>query len=189
MHGLRGPSLKGELFMHLHNRIKDFQNSFFWRAARQINSILLMIFAIGVTGVIFAAVACRYVLQYDLYGNDELILIIAWWLYFIGGMNGSMEDSQIKAEMVDIFVKNHNLLVRLKALAKLVEGVIFSVSAVLSFNLVLLNLDRMPRTVALKIPLIVAQIPIAIGFAGMAFFACYYALFFITDTEGNGEMK
>ena len=80
-------------------------------------------------------------------------------------------------------------MVRLKALAKLVEGVIFSVSAVLSFNLVLLNLDRMPRTVALKIPLIVAQIPIAIGFAGMAFFAFYYALFFITDTEGNGEMK
>lgn len=173
----------------MYEKIKDFQQSKFWELGEKLNSLLLMFFGVAATAVIFGAVVARYILHKDIYGNEEIILIIAWWLYFIGAMNGSMEDSQIKAEMVDIFVQNHKILMKIKAVAKFIEGVVFAASAVLSVNLVNLNMIKMPKTTALKIPFIAAQIPIAIGFTFMSFYAFYYAMLYISDKRTEGEAK
>ena len=128
----------------MYEKVKNFQHSKFWKFGENLNSLLLMFFGVAATAVIFGAVVARYILHKDLYGNEEIILLIAWWLYFIGAMNGSMEDSQIKAEMMDIFIQNHKVLMKIKAVAKLIEGVVFAASAVLSANLVQLNMIKMP---------------------------------------------
>lgn len=171
----------------MYEKINAIKYSKIWKAAESIFSVLLMIFAIGATGVIFASVIARYILKVDVYGGEEIILMIAWWLYFVGGMYGSMEDSQIKAEMMDIFVKNHKVLTKIKAVAKFLEFIVFAASGVLSIGLVKLNIIQMPKTTALKIPFIVAQIPIAIGFLFMALFALYYALLFFFDNRTEVE--
>ena len=173
----------------MYEKVKNFQNGKFWRFSEKLNGILLMCFGVAATAVIFGAVVARYILHKDIYGNEEIILLIAWWLYFIGAMNGSMENSQIKAEMMDIFVKNHRVLMKIKASAKFIEGVVFAASALLSVNLVQLNLIKMPKTTALKIPLAVSQVPIAIGFVFMAFYAFYYALLFISDKRTEEEVR
>ena len=173
----------------MYDKARNFQNSKFWKFGEKLNSLLLMFFGVAATAVIFGAVVSRYVLHKDLYGNEEIILLIAWWLYFIGAMNGSMEDSQIKAEMMDIFVQNHKVLMKIKAVAKFIEGIVFAASAVLSANLVKLNMIKMPKTTALKIPFTAAQIPIVIGFVFMSFYAFYYALLFISDRRTEEEVK
>ncbi len=158
----------------MYEKVKNFQNSKFWKLGEKLNGLLLMFFGIGATAVIFSAVIARYIFHLDIYGNEEIILILAWWLYFIGAMNGSMEDSQIKAEMMDIFLKNRIVLMKIKGIAKIIEGIVFAASSVLSINLVKLNMIKMPKTTALKIPFTVAQFPIALGFIFMAFYAFYY---------------
>ena len=47
------------------------------------------------------------------------------------------------------------------------------------------NFVKMPVTTGLKIPYVAAQLPIAIGFFGMAVFAVYWALYYISKACYN----
>lgn len=53
------------------------------------------------------------------------------------------------------------------------------------------NFVKMPCTTGLKIPYVVSQLPIAIGFFGMAVFAVYWALYYISkaffEHKNGGE--
>ena len=64
-----------------------------------------------VTGVIVCflivvAAFMRYVLAKDFYGSEELILLTAFWLYFIGSSLAARDDTHINADMTSLFVKN-----------------------------------------------------------------------------------
>ena len=67
--------------------------------------------AIFVSGMIIllamvATVVLRYVLKMNLFGMDEIILCFVFWFYFFGGVNGSREDSQIRADVAATLIKN-----------------------------------------------------------------------------------
>ena len=170
-------------------KIEDFQKGKLWCGVDKFVSALITIAGISLTGVIFAVVIARYIFKTDIFGSEEIILLLAWWLYFMGGIGGSQEDSHIKADMVDVFVSNQFVIDLTKGIAKALEAAVFFFCTYLTFLMLKVNYVKMPVTTGLKIPYLASQIPIFIGFIGMALFAVYWAVYFIVkafDSKKGG---
>ena len=105
----------------MYHRIQQLRKTRFWRYL--CNAIA----AVGVTAnvvvllSIFASVLLRYVLNLSLFGVDEIIVMVAYWLYFIGGAYATATDGHIKADLVSAFVHNARVVYVVRFLAKLLE--------------------------------------------------------------------
>ncbi|GAI80820.1 unnamed protein product, partial [marine sediment metagenome] len=69
-------------------------------------------------------VVLRYVLGSPLFGVEELICLIAMWLYFIGASYGAYERSHIKAELIHIWFKKPRTYALIKAIGSLITFIL-----------------------------------------------------------------
>lgn len=61
----------------------------------------------------FIQVVTRYIFQVPIMGLGELTIIPTLWMYMLGAVNSSRENSQIKANVLEVFIKTergHTLL-------------------------------------------------------------------------------
>ena len=65
----------------------------------------------------FYQVLMRYVFELPVMGLDELLVYPTLWLYLLGSVNAAREDTQIKANVLDVFLKTDRsrLIVRVIA--------------------------------------------------------------------------
>lgn len=152
----------------------------------------LLVAAISIVLIVMIiTVVLRYIFKTDLYGAEEILLIAALWLYFMGGISGSMENSQIKADVFVFLVKN--LLVKgiVNIITTLIEFVVLVFLCVMTLKLLSINFDLMPTTSALKIPLVVSQLSIIVGFLFMALYTLghlFEAVFNVIDVLKKKEI-
>ena len=130
-------------------------------------SFIIISTQITFTVIIFGSVIARGVFNRDLYGNEDFILIAAFWLYMIGGAYGSYEDSHIKADIVDEVMKEGKLKNFLRSLAAVVETIVSLVITVWGWQLVMWGFDKGAKSISWKIPMVIPQSAIFIGFAIM----------------------
>ena len=76
----------------------------------KVQGFLLFIILLGVAILVFIQVILRYVLHYPLMGIEELLLFPAIWLYFLGNANAALERNQIKAQVIDVFLKSPKII-------------------------------------------------------------------------------
>ena len=106
----------------------------------------------------------RYILHTDFYGSEELILLAAFWLYFIGSALAAKHGTQIKAEMLDMFVKNrvaHGIAAIARDIISLGMAI---VASVWSIQYVLWNYNINMKSNVFRFPVYITVIPIAISF-------------------------
>ena len=101
----------------MYKKLEEFQKSKLCNGFYTVNGYFIRFCGIALTCVIFAAVVMRYCFKLDFFGSEEIILLFAWWMYFLGGIGGSQEDSQIKADMVEVFCSNRFIIDLVKGLA------------------------------------------------------------------------
>ena len=53
----------------------------------------------------FVQVITRYIFEVPIMGLEESIVIPTLWLYMLGAVNASREDTQIRANVLEIFIK------------------------------------------------------------------------------------
>ena len=153
------------------NKIK---NSFLWRMLDRLMSFRLIASSIILTLTIGICVFVRYILHSDIYGSDEIITLFALWLYWIGAAYGSLEDSHITADMLDLFIKNPKIL-WIKTI--FVKGFTTATAAILAYwgvgKYLVFNIQNFGYTTALKMPMLLTTSAISIGL-----FLCFvYSLF------------
>lgn len=119
-------------------------------------------------------VVLRYGFQADLFAYEEWLLVICFWLYFMGSALGTYENSHINADLLDYLTDNP----RLSWLRAVVVGVIeLVVSLVVVYWAILMIQDEVATypnwqaTIALKIPFVVPRIAVLVGFVLMAFYS------------------
>lgn len=71
-------------------------------------------------------VIARYILQIPIMGLEELIVYPALWLYILGSVEASREDTQLEANVLDVFISNPKTLFALHATAKVISIVVCS---------------------------------------------------------------
>lgn len=84
----------------------------------------LTLLIITVTLSQFIQVITRYVLEMPVMGLEEATLIPTLWLYILGSVNASREDTQIRANVLDIFLKTDRARAVLQALADTISVVV-----------------------------------------------------------------
>lgn len=53
----------------------------------------------------FVQVITRYIFEVPIMGLEESVIIPTLWLYMLGAVNASREDTQIRANVLEIFIK------------------------------------------------------------------------------------
>ena len=90
------------------------------RTARWVLSILIGTVALAQ----FVQVFTRYVLQTPLMGLDEATIYPSLWLYMLGAANASRENTQIRANVLEIFIKTPQGHARLGVLTEVVSLIV-----------------------------------------------------------------
>lgn len=120
---------------------------------------------------IVAEVILRNVVRISLFGTPELAVLSAWWFYMLGASLGAWERTHIKAEILLVFAKNSQ---RGTAIVRTVSSSLTAfLSAVVTWWAVIYiaRAFELHKTSSyLRIPMVIAQIPILIGSALMTFY-------------------
>lgn len=89
--------------------------------AKYLLTALICVVAMGQ----FVQVITRYVLQVPLMGLEETMLYPTLWLYILGSVNASRENTHIRANVLEIFIKTergHTVLAVLGEVISLTVG-------------------------------------------------------------------
>jgi TRAP-type C4-dicarboxylate transport system permease small subunit len=66
-------------------------------------------------------VVTRYVLEIPMMGLEEMLIYPTLWLYVLGSVNASREDSQIRANVLDVFLKTQRARLKLAVTAEVIS--------------------------------------------------------------------
>ena len=126
-----------------------------------------------------AQVFFRYILHKDLYGAEEFILIFAFWLYMMGAAYGSFEDSHIQADIVNEYVKNEKIKLRMKLLVSFISTTVCIVINYWAYNYFVWGIVKHARSIAWRIPMVIPQSSILLGFSIMSIYSLvrFYQVF------------
>lgn len=149
-----------------------------WNWLLELVRYLMILCSVASTGCIIYSVILRYIFKANFYGSDEVILLFAFWLYFMGAVYGSYEDSHIKADLLNVYVKNIRIKDFISLIAQVVMLVVNFVFLTWSWDYFMWGLERMPLSTGLKIPLVIPQSAIFFGLLLMAF---YHVVHFISN--------
>jgi TRAP-type C4-dicarboxylate transport system permease small subunit len=69
-------------------------------------SLITVICSLLLSLIIAAAAFTRYIIGGDLYGFEEWVKLLAFWLYFMGGAYGAYNNTHVSADVVDSYMKN-----------------------------------------------------------------------------------
>jgi TRAP-type C4-dicarboxylate transport system permease small subunit len=114
--------------------------------------------------LITAAAIARYVFSVDFYGSEELIMLTAFWLYFIGASLATREDTHISADLLTGLMKTAGRKKILKTVQHVISLLVSTLAASWAYKYIVWSWARNPKTPVLKFPVIWMQIPILVFF-------------------------
>lgn len=124
----------------------------------------------------FYQVLMRYVFQVPVMGLEEILVYPTLWLYFLGSVNASREDSQIKANVLDVFLKTERARLVVRVLA---DGMSLIISLWLTWwawDYFRYALRVWKESPTLYIPTFFAECAMFIGLVMMTIYAGYFLL-------------
>lgn len=155
---------------------KTLKDTAFWNILLKVQRVLMVICSSAVALLIVFSVVLRYIFSKNFYGSEEIILIFAFWLYFLGASYGSYENSHIRADLLNVYLKNKRVKEGMALIALMVTTTVNLVITKWALDYMIWDIIKMPKTTGLKIPLIVPQSAIFFGLVLMAFYHVYYLI-------------
>ena len=156
---------------------KPIEEYFLWRLLVGLERFILVATGVCAVLAVVLSVLMRYVFKTDLYGVEEIIIILAMWLYFIGGAYGSYKDCHIKADVLSVYVTSPRLKRALGIFVALVAVVCCAVLVKWSWVYLAFTMKIKAKTVSLRLPLIISQLPICLCF----FLSLLYSVFHLVN--------
>ena len=147
------------------------------KAARlllKLEQFIAVVCCIAIILLVFITVFMRYIFKTGFQGMEELIMLFAFGIYFIGGALGTYYESQITADLTSLLVKNPRKMMGIKAFQNLIDGLLIGVCAVFSTQQMLFVLQIGSRSSGLKLPVWVMYTIILVGLFLMSFYALWH---------------
>lgn len=122
----------------------------------------------------FYQVLMRYVFEIPVMGLEELLVYPTLWLYFLGSVNASREDTQIKANVLDVFLKTDRTKLIVRVIA---DGMALIVALWLTYwawDYFRYALRVWKESPTLYIPTFYAECAFFIGMVLMSVYALWY---------------
>lgn len=106
----------------------------------------------------------RYILQKDFYGMEELVLLIAFWMYFIGSAVASREGSQVSADLVTSLLKSEKQRAVLALIRNLITLLLFGILSKWAYDYFVWSYIMRPTTAVYKIPMYIDHAALLLSF-------------------------
>ena len=134
----------------------------------------LMILVSTVAIMEFYQVIMRYILELPVMGLEELLVYPTLWLYFLGSVNASREDTQIKANVLDVFLKTVRAKMIVRVIADLLSVIVASWLTYWAWDYFRYALRVWKESPTLYIPTFYAECAMFLGLVLMTFYAASY---------------
>jgi TRAP-type C4-dicarboxylate transport system permease small subunit len=147
----------------------------------RFSAILLTTLICVVAGGQFVQVITRYVLQVPVMGLEETMLYPTLWLYILGAVNASRENTHIRANVLEIFLtteKAHKILAIIGEILSLIVG-LWLITWVWDFTRWSWRVWRESPT--LYFPLFWGDVAFITGMVLMMIFTAYHLLRHLRD--------
>ena len=145
-----------------------------WKGLIYLQRMFMVVAGSIITLLVFIEVVLRYVLGSPLFGVEELICLIAMWLYFVGASYGAYERSHIKAELTHIWFKKPRSYALVKAISSLITFILSIIMISWTYPYFIWGLTKGETSQALLIPMVLSQSAIFVG-------AILMSLYFLTE--------
>jgi len=170
------PSLKNwerRAVQVLFNRI---EKSLLWKGLIRIQDVVMTLVTFLVFVTLIASVFMRYVLKSDLYGIEEIIAVLAMWMYMLSASFASYENSHIKADILETYIKNIKVTGFLGIVVEIINVLVLGVFFYWSLPYAKWCIAAGTLSPYLKIPLLVSQISLSVGMFLMLFYSVYHLI-------------
>ncbi|MDO4553030.1 MAG: TRAP transporter small permease subunit [Bacillota bacterium] len=81
------------------------EKTMFWRGFPKVLQWAILLTAIGITLIVFIETCFRVFDFLNFNAYEEILIIVAFWMYMLGAANGSYEKSQITADILEVMMK------------------------------------------------------------------------------------
>jgi len=136
---------------------------FLWRLLDWIQQIVMATTSAAIIVLILSQVTLRYVFNKPIMGVEELACLCGFWLYFTGSASGARERTHIKADMLNVFIKDQRVLDIIKAIAAFLTVCLAALFVQWAYNYFQWSLKSWERSPSLGIPMIYAQASLLIN--------------------------
>lgn len=159
----------------------------------KIENFVVIVCCIAMITLVFSTVFIRYIFRTGYQGMEELVMLFAFGIYFIGAALGTHHETQITADMMSLFVKKPRKKLMLRAFQSLVDGVLIGICAIYSTQQMLFMYGIGGRTTGLKMPIWINYSIILVGLFLMSIYAISHFVKYLSryihynDTENAVE--
>jgi TRAP-type C4-dicarboxylate transport system permease small subunit len=167
---------------------KKVENFFLWKWLLSIERFVMVFGCIAIVLTIAAGVVCRYFLNINFAGSDEILVILALWLYYVGGLYGNYEDSQIKADVLSIFIKNDTSQYVLNVIVKVISLGTSIYIAVWAYEYLQFCLKLGGFTPVYNLPMLTSRMALVVGYMAPPIYNFYHLVLSIMNRPKNIEI-
>ncbi|WP_435311863.1 TRAP transporter small permease [Primorskyibacter sedentarius] len=147
------------------------------RLLLRVKSAFLMLSTFILALTFFMVVVLRYLLETDLFAYEEWLMPLCFWLFFLGSAVGTYEDSQIKADILESWIKNPVVIWWRKVILTAFELIVTCFLVYYAIEMLIDEISDYPKwqsTIALRIPFFVPRLGMFLGFTLMAFYSALH---------------
>lgn len=156
------------------NAIESLRSTRGWKGTikgfRGIEALLVF----AVTMLVFFNTLCRYVFTINLPWMEEILLIISMWMYFLGAMLGSEEESHISGDLVTSSIKSGKGKKIVTVIVNFINVVISGYFTILTIKYCIKQTRLGATTAVLRLPKSTSQYAILFGLVFVFLFSVYH---------------
>ena len=160
------------------------ENFFLWKWLLKAERFVMILCCAAVIITVGMGVVCRYILHINFMAKDELLIIFALWLYFIGGAEGgNYRDEHIKADVLSIFIKKEKVNHIINVIVKVISFVVSILLAVWAFQYLDLCLTLGGETRILGLPMLCSRGALVVGYILPVLYTTYHLILSIKGED------
>ncbi len=156
-----------------------------WTLLRKAQRAIMIFTSVMVVILILIQVALRYLFKLPLMGVEELTCMAGFWLYFIGSAQGAMERSHIRADLLQVFIKDTKKLFLARSIGAFAVVILAGIMCSWTLKYFQWSLKSWERSPALMIPMVYAQASLLVS----SFLMCFYFFVEFVDYFRQGLGK
>ena len=174
------------------DKLLDLRNTLLWKALLKVQEAVLMVCTAACVIILCAEVVLR-MFHKDLFGYEEIVVIFAMWMYFLGASYAMYQKSHIDADMTSLFFGERAQAV-VKMIVSFITTVVAIILAIWAYSFFRWSLGKNATTTSLRIPLTYSQSALFFGYLLIAFYSLFYFIedalrFFRGEKRANGKAE
>lgn len=148
-----------------------------------------MVFLVALTVVL------RYIFKTQIVGIEDLIMLVAFAVYFIGASLGSREETEITADLMSLFIKKPKSLALLRAYQRGANAILMGICAYFTAQQIQIVVNAHSKTTGMNLPMWAYYTLILVGLVLVSFYSLYHFVNYIIQivhmkkAEKEGEAQ